>query len=332
MAKYTIIGSGALGTALGKVIMNKENRDLVIYGVDENEIKDLKNGLNTKYFPKYIDLPNFKTTTNLKEALKDCEYLILAVPSKIIPIIFENIKNNIKNIKPLIISGSKGFFPGTKESLHRGIEKYITENKMEFRGIVSLAGPSFAIEIAKEQPTIICAIGSDKQLLSEVQDKFQTKYLKIYKQTDIDGADVGSSFKNILAIGVGMAVELGYGINTIAGFLTRGINEMITYVKETKGKEKTLMGLTGVGDLILTTMSDFSRNRTFGRNFIKNGKEKSNKNNTVEGLEAIKFVYEIAKEKGIHLPIVTSLYQVLFKNLPPEKLINKLLYKTDKQE
>ncbi len=333
MSKFLILGSGALGTAFGKLLTDGKKKDVSIFGIDKTEIEQLQQGYNTKYFPNSIKLPNFNATSDLAKGLKDCEYLILAIPSKTIPIVLENVKNNIpEGIKPLIVSGSKGFFPNTTISIHRGIEKFIKENKTLFRGVVSLVGPSFAIEITREQPTIISAVGSDKNILQEVQETFQNKYFKLYKQTDIDGADIGSAYKNVLAIAAGMAAELGYEINTISSLLTRGLNEMLVYTKATKGKIKTIMGLTGVGDLMLTAMSDKSRNRQFGREFIKKGKKAVDTKVTVEGLEALKFIFSIGQKKKLHLPIVYGLHEVIFGKLKPETLIKKLISGTNKFE
>ncbi len=129
-----------------------------------------------------------------------------------------------------------------------------------------------------------------------------------------------------------MAVELGYEINSLSGLITRGLNEMITYAKSTKGKVSTLIGLTGVGDLLLTSMSDKSRNRQFGRRFIKEGKKSLDSKITTEGVSALKHIYEIGKEKDLHLPIVNGLYSIIFKGAKPENLVNKLISSTNNFE
>ncbi len=325
MSKFTIIGSGALGTAFAKILYDANQKDVVIYGVEEKEISELKRGQNTRYFPQNILLPQFNATTNLEEALLETDYVVMAVPSVVFPIILEKINAFVGCKKPLIISGSKGFYPGTNTSLHQGTEDFIAANHNNFRGVVSTVGPSFAIEMVKESPTMICAVSENKQFAQEVQQLFQTKYMTIYTQTDVIGAEIGSAYKNIMAIAAGITVELGYEINTIASLLTRGLDEMLEFVKISGGQPKTVIGLTGVGDMLLTSMSDKSRNRQFGRDVIRKGASSALETKvTVEGVQALKAVYKIANDKKLNLPIVKSLYKIIFEGDKPESLIQNI--------
>ncbi|CAM9104648.1 NAD(P)H-dependent glycerol-3-phosphate dehydrogenase [Mycoplasma marinum] len=322
--KITIIGSGALGTALAKVLFDSGHENIFVYGIDNQELNELKNGKNTKYFPETIDLPNFNVESDIKKALDGASYVITATPSFTMASVVESIQENM-NSEFLLINGSKGFFPGTSKSLHEGM-KEATRNNPKIRGVVSLIGPSHAEEIVKQAPTTICAVDNDRNLASEVQNIFRNDYFRVYVQTDVKGAEAGAAYKNILAIAAGIAVESGLNINTLAGLLTRGLNEMLTFAKTIGGKEKTIIGLTGVGDLIVTAMSDLSRNRQFGREFFKNGKKALETKKTVEGLTALKHVYKIGREMKIELPIVNALYSVIFGEEKPEDL-KKYLWK-----
>ncbi len=310
--KITIIGSGALGTSLAKVLVDAGHKNVVVYGIDAAELKDLENGYNTKYFPKTTKLPKLKTESNLKDALADASYVVTAVPSFTMKKVIEDIQENM-NSQFLLINGSKGFFPGSTLSLHEGMT-LATKGNDNVRGVVSLIGPSHAEEIVKEAPTTICAVDFNEEAAKEVQELFRTNYFRVYVQTDVKGAEVGAAYKNVLAIAAGIIVEEGMGINTLAGLLTRGLNEMLVFAKTVGGKEKTVIGLTGVGDLIVTAMSDHSRNRQFGRSFVREGSEKAlSTNKTVEGLVALKNIYEIGKAENLELPIVYSLYSIIYE-------------------
>ncbi len=329
--KIAIIGSGALGTSLAKVLIDAGHKNIVIYGIDSQELKELENGKNTKYFPESTNIPNLKTTQDLKEALNDVSYVVTAVPSFTMKNIMNEIQENMSSTF-LLINGSKGFFPESSLSLHEGMT-LATKDNTNIRGVVSLIGPSHAEEIVKEAPTTICAVDINQTLAEEVQKLFRTSYFRVYVQTDVKGAEVGAAYKNVLAIAAGMIVEEGMGINTLAGLLTRGLNEMLVFAKAVGGKEKTVIGLTGVGDLIVTAMSDHSRNRQFGRSFVKLGSKKAlNTNKTVEGLVALKKIYEIGKQNNLELPLAYSLYSIIYKEGKLEELQQKFWNRDLKSE
>ena len=329
--KITIIGSGALGTSLGRILYNKGYKNTVIYGVDENELKDLSQGKNSKYFPSSIDIPNFKTTSNLEEALSKSKYVILAVPSVVMDIVFSQVLETLEN-EVLVINGSKGFYPKKHISLQEGLTQVSKSNK-NIRGVVSLIGPSHAEEIVTDTPTTVAAVSKDKKLNEEVQKLFLSDNFKVYSQTDVRGAEVGAAYKNILAISSGIVTGLGYGINTVAALLTRGLSEMRKFNKVMKGKNETLMGLTGIGDMIVTCLSPLSRNWTFGKSIVDLGIDKAlQTDKTVEGIAALKSVKEIADEKQLKLPIIEFLYSVIFLKHDPKEFRGTLWSKTIKSE
>ncbi len=320
--KIAIIGSGALGTALAKVLFDSGSENITIYGIDEQEVSDLSKGMNTKYFPNSIKLPEFNTTTDLSVALDEAMYVVIAVPSVAFPIVFPQIVGTL-NSEVLLINGSKGFYPGTQSSLHEHVSDLTKSNDL-VRGVVSLIGPSHAEEIVLEMPTTIAAVNKKEIMCEEVQNLFSNKYFRVYSQTDVKGAEVGAAYKNVLAIASGMVDGLGFGINTVAALLTRGMAEMARFNKVMKGKKDTIMGLTGLGDLIVTATSDLSRNYTFGKNLAVEGKKKALASTmTIEGLSALKVIYEIGKEKEIDLPIVNFLYGIVYKELEPNDFITK---------
>lgn len=311
--KVAIIGSGAMGTAMAKVLAdaNNQNPNITVYGVNKAELDDLKIGLNSKYFPNSVKLPKLDVTTDINVALKDAKYVVIAVPSKTLSLVLADILGSLNSdSEVMIINVTKGFFPGTEVSVHEGIAKLV-KGYDEVRGVVSITGPSHAEEIVKQVPTAVAAVSKDKDLIQEAQKLFSNSYFKVYAQHDVKGAMAGAAYKNVLAIASGISSGLGFGINSTAALLTRGISEMTTFVKSQGGKQETVMGLTGIGDLIVTATSDLSRNFTFGKELAKDAKKALETKNTVEGLVALDFIYKIGQEKNIELPIINFLYAVV---------------------
>ncbi|MGL5590850.1 MAG: NAD(P)H-dependent glycerol-3-phosphate dehydrogenase [Metamycoplasmataceae bacterium] len=329
-SKIAIIGSGALGTAFSNILQDSNFKNLIVYGIDEQELSELKMGKNTKYFKNNEVIYPVKTTNNLKDAIKDAKYIALALPSIVIPNILDQIKENI-NSEVLIISGSKGFYPGTDFGLHKGIDQKI-KGISNIRGVVSILGPSYAEEMVKKGFTTVASVSDSLELCEEVQQMFSNSYFKIYTQTDVIGAEAGGIYKNILAIASGMLTEYGFKINTTAAFITRGVHELSIFNKYLGGKPETIMGLTGLGDLILTSMSDLSRNYTFGRLFVRDKEKALASSMTLEGLNAIKIVEKIRIREKLDLPIVKCLYQILYNDLDLSDSINNLWGRKFKSE
>ncbi|MGL5617606.1 MAG: NAD(P)H-dependent glycerol-3-phosphate dehydrogenase [Metamycoplasmataceae bacterium] len=329
-SKIAIIGSGALGTAFSNILQDSNFKNLIIYGIDEQELSELRVGKNTKYFKNKEIIHPVKTTNNLKEALDGARYIALALPSMVIPDILQETIENI-NSEVLIINGSKGFYPETDFGIHKGIEEKIKDIS-NIRGVVSILGPSYAEEMVKKGFTTVASVSNSLELCEEVQQIFSNSYFKIYTQTDVVGAEAGGIYKNILAIASGMLTEYGFKINTTAAFITRGVHELSIFNKYLGGKPETIMGLTGLGDLILTSMSDLSRNYTFGRLFVRDKEKALSSSITLEGINAIKIVEKIRIRENLDLPIVECLYQILYNNLDLSASINNLWGRKFKSE
>ena len=319
MNKIAIIGSGGMGSACGNVLTDNKN-DVIIYGINESELNDLKNGKNKAYFND-LKLNKFNTTQNLEEALIDVNYIILAVPTKFLSVVFENVLLNLKS-KAIIINVAKGFWPKKFITVHDEL-KIIANKNENVVDVITLIGPSFATEIVKKQITYVAAIGQNYQNLLKVQAIFENNYFHVIPQNDEKGAIIGSIYKNIIAIASGMLEAIGYNINTQASFITYAIKEMIKYIVYCGGNRNTAYEITGLGDIILTATSPKSRNYTYGKNFLKNNNYSQI---TIEGVESIKMLYEnIIKLKKLELPIISALYKIIFLNENPNKILIDLL-------
>lgn len=320
--KIAILGSGAMGTACANVLA-ENNNDVIIYGIDNNELNDLNKGFNKKYFENKLE-KNFKTTTNLEEAIDHANFIIIAIPTKFIPDVFNKLIELIK-YKTVIINVSKGFWPETNYFVHNKMESLSFENN-NIKGVVSLIGPSFAVDIINKQITIVNAVSKELKIAKKVKQLFSNSWFGVSINDDVIGAEIGSTYKNILSIASGMAVGLGYSTNTQAALLTMGLKEMAKYANFLGARIETIYDLCGLGDLMLTGLSEKSRNYQYGINFFKN-KLDDNKT-TVEGLYALKYIYEqnISKNK-LNLPLIEGIYKIVYNKENPNKIINNLMKK-----
>ena len=331
--KCTIIGSGTWGTALGQVLADNGN-DVIIYGIDEKEIYDIShNHQNSKYFSNEVILPNnIKATSSLSEALEEVEVIVIAVPSISYRIVLNNIKD-LLNKKVHIVSVAKGFDPLTLKRMSEVVREVIPSS-LRYE-VVSLLGPGHAEEVILRLLTCITSTCVDEEEAKFIQQVFANNYFRVYAQTDEVGAEYGAAIKNAIAIASGITQGIGLGDNATAALVTRGLVEMIRLGTLCGGKKETFIGLTGIGDLLVTCNSKHSRNYQAGLQIGKdNSAELFLKNNTktVEGIRTAKILYELSKEKNIEMPIVESVYKVLFENEKPSDAITKLMARELKKE
>ncbi|PZW01436.1 glycerol-3-phosphate dehydrogenase (NAD(P)+) [Metamycoplasma auris] len=322
MNKIAILGSGAMGTACASVLV-QNNQNVTIYGIDQSELNDLRDGYNRKYFgDKFIY--KFKTSSNLENTLKDANFVIIAIPTRFIEDIFKDIVSLI-NKKAIIINLSKGFWPNSNEFVHERMEKLSSANK-KIMGIVSMIGPSFAIDIVNKNITIINAVSRDIKLAKKIKNIFSNDWFGISINDDVIGAEIGSTFKNILAIGSGLVAGMGYSINTQASLLTYGLKEIKKYALYRHAKNETIYDLCSLGDLILTGLSEKSRNYQYGKHFF-NDRLDDNKI-TIEGLYALKYIYkELKNIKNLKLPLIESIYEIIYNKKNPDTIIKQLIKK-----
>ncbi|OPX51293.1 NAD(P)H-dependent glycerol-3-phosphate dehydrogenase [Clostridium thermobutyricum] len=328
MSKVGFIGGGSFGTALAMQLAKKGN-EVVIYDRNSEVCEDInKNRKNDKYI-KGLSIPeNIKATLNIEEAIKDVKYLVLAVPSHVIRSIAKSISGKIdKNV--IVISIAKGIEPETNKRLSEVIEEELNNP------VVILSGPSHAEEVAIELPTTLVSTSNDMKYAEEVQELFMTSSLRIYTNDDIIGVEIGGAVKNIIALAAGIGDGVGYGDNSKAALMTRGMKEISRVGVALGGKEETFYGLTGMGDLIVTCTSLHSRNRRAG---ILIGKGKSldealkEVGMVVEGVKACKAFHELNRRINVSMPITEGLYSILFENKNPEQVVCELMGREKKSE
>lgn len=329
--KTVVIGSGSWGTALAQVLADN-HQDVVLYGVDEKEVSDINTShANSKYFPGVQLNPDLKATMD-PSVMEDADVIVLAVPTIAIRSAAEQAGKLLKK-KAIFVNVAKGFDPKTGDRLSDTIRQAVPEDKLS--SVVSLIGPSHAEEVVIRQLTSIDAVSLSEEDAKKIQKLFSNGYLRIYTGSDEIGSELGAAVKNVMAIASGIIAGLGGKDNTRAALITRGLQEMIRFGTHFGGKPQTFVGLTGVGDLIVTCSSENSRNFQAGyqigrENDVKNFLAHNQK--TTEGIRTAKVVHDIASKEGIEMPICEEVYQILYEGKEPKNCTSDLMMRELKEE
>lgn len=328
--KCAILGTGSWGTALAQVLSDNGN-DVILYGISKEEVDDINhNHHNSRYFECAIS-DKLKASDNMN-CIRDAQMILFAVPTAAIESTAKKAAEIIDH-PVLFVNVAKGLHPVTHQRLSTVIEQSIPSDKR--RGIVSLIGPSHAEEVILRLLTVINAVCADESAASEIQELFSNSYFRVYRNTDVIGAEYGVAVKNIMAIASGILEGIGQGDNARAALMTRGLAEMARFGVAMGGKAETYLGLDGVGDLIVTCTSQHSRNFMAGYAIGKSGDAagflRSN-TKTVEGIFACKAVYLEAQRQNISMPITAEIYRVLYENETPADAIQRLMSRDLKSE
>lgn len=327
MGNIAIIGSGSWGVALA-VHLASIGHNVKIWSFMEEERDIINNERKCKFLPD-INLPdNISCSTNFEKVIKDTELILHVTPSKFTRSTFKQYKQYVGNT-PIIICG-KGFEKETLETLDEVILEEMPEAKV---GVLS--GPSHAEEVSKAIPTALVIASKHQNILKKVQDTFMSEKMRIYTSNDVKGVELGGALKNIIAFCAGVAAGIGLGDNSFAALITRGLKEISKLGVELGGKEETFYGLSGLGDLIVTCLSEHSRNRKAGF-LIGQGMSledtKKQVGMVIESIDNIEVAYELGKLHNIEMPIVETVYKVLYENLNPEEAVKKLMTRDKKME
>ncbi|HIY89615.1 MAG TPA: NAD(P)H-dependent glycerol-3-phosphate dehydrogenase [Candidatus Merdibacter merdipullorum] len=329
--KTVVIGSGSWGTGLGQVLCDN-GREVIIYGNCKEQIDDIEqNHRNAMFFEDVQLNPDLHATMDVN-VVKDADVVVLSVPTIAIESVCRQIDPLLKG-KVIIVNTSKGFHPETNERMSQVIRRFISEEHLS--SVVSLIGPSHAEEVVIRMLTTICAVSLRHEDAVVIQELFSNDYFRVYTGSDEIGSEVGVALKNAIAVASGVLSGLGYGDNTRAALMTRGLAEMIRFGTAMGGKPETFMGLTGIGDLIVTCSSRHSRNFQAGYEIGKANDAqafwKYNKK-TVEGVRTAKVVYELAQQMHIDMPITSEIYKVLYENKDPKQSARDLMLRDLKPE
>lgn len=319
MAKITVLGCG-FGTALS-VLFDSSGHSVTTWTKFEDE-KDtiLRDGEHKRLLPGVIVPPSITITTDMSAA-GECDVLVFAIPSVAIR---DVAKEAAKYISPrtIVVNVGKGFEDGTKKRQTEVIAEFLPDNP-----IVVLTGPCHAEEVGRKMPTTVVCASSDREAAQYIQDTLMCKSFRIYLSDDVVGCELGGALKNPIALCCGIVEGMGYGDNTIAALMTRGLAE-ITRLGVALGADwRTFSGISGVGDLIVTCTSTHSRNHRAGL-LIGGGTpaaEAVRKTGTVEGYGCAKIALELANELSVSTPIIEKLCAVCYEGKPPKEALQDLM-------
>ena len=327
MKNIAIIGSGSWGIALAIHLANNGN-NVKVWSFTQEEADLINNERKCKFLPNAKLPENIYCTLSFEEALKDTDFILHVTPSKFTREIFKQYKQYVRN-KPIIIC-SKGF---EKESL-KTLDEVIKEEMPEAR-IGVLSGPSHAEEVSIAIPTVLVIASKDEEIKKQIQDTFMGPNMRIYTSNDVKGVELGGALKNIIAFCAGVAAGIGLGDNTFAALVTRGLSELTRLGVALGGEKETFYGLSGLGDLIVTCLSEHSRNRRAGK-LIGQGKTleeaKKEVGMVIESIDNIDVAYALGKKYNVEMPIIETSYNVIYNKLNPKTAVNNLMTREKKDE
>ena len=328
MENITIIGSGSWGVALG-VYLAGRGHNIKMWSFDEGENDEINNQKICRYLPGVKIPDNIKCTTSFEEALDGTKLILHVTPSKFVRNTIKGYEKFVREDQILVMC-SKGFESDSNKTMDEVVKEELPNVKF---GVLS--GPSHAEEVSKNIPTALVIASKDQDVIDFVYNAFKSEVLRVYHTADVKGAEIGGALKNIIAFCAGISFGLGLGDNSFAALATRGLVEIERLGSVLGGNSKTFYGLTGLGDLIVTCGSTHSRNRRAGELIGKGYTiEEARKEigMTIEGVDNIEVAYAMSKKYNVEMPIVESVYNVLYNGLKPEEAVKKLMTRDFKAE
>ena len=327
MKNIAIIGSGSWGVALA-IHLAKLGNNVKVWSFAKEEADLINNEKKCMFLPKAVIPEGVTCTLSYEEAIKDSDFILHVTPSKFTRSTVKEYKQFVKN-QPIIIC-SKGF---EKESLSTLDEVFKSEMPNTKIGVLS--GPSHAEEVSLGIETAMVIASEHRDVQEMIQNTFMCDKMRIYTSEDVKGVEIGGALKNILAFCSGLLTQMGLGDNSFAALLTRGLYEITRLGVAMGGNKDTFYGLSGFGDLLVTCLSEHSRNRKAGR-LIGSGKSleetKKEVGMTIESIDNIEVAYELAKKYNVEMPIVNAVYDVLYNNLKPADAVKALMTREKKPE
>ena len=327
MKNICIIGSGSWGVALG-IHLAKLGNKIKIWSYAKEEADLINNERKCKFLPN-VELPEKITcTTSYKEAVDGSDIILHVTPSQVVRSTIKEYEKYVTN-QPIVMC-SKGFEKDTLLTLDEVVKEEIPNAK-----VLALSGPSHAEEVSVGIPTAIVIAAEDIKLAEELRDVFMNENLRVYTSSDLRGVELGGGLKNIIAFCAGVAASLELGDNSFAALITRGLNEISILGEKLGGRKETFYGLTGLGDLIVTCLSEHSRNRRAGKLLGKGMKLEDIRKEigmVIEGVENIDVAYELAKNNNVETPIINAVYNVLHNDLDVKQAVTMLMTRGKKEE
>ena len=329
MRKVTVFGAGAWGSTMAQVLSDAGN-DVLLWGRSEEVIAEINTAhTNKKYLDKHVLPAAISATTDLAEAFQYSQIYVLAIPA-------QQLRSTLQEWKPyfsddaIIVSTLKGIEISSQMRMTEVIEDVLGPHK-----VALITGPNLADELVLRQPAGAVAAAHTTELAESIRDLFRTPYYRVYTSIDVMGCELAGAIKSVIALAVGISIGMGYGENTQAMLITRGLNEVARLCAAHGSDPLSAAGLAGMGDLVASCGSPLSRNRTFGEVIGRTGSmaealEQVAK--TVEGVASAGAVVEIAHRVGVEVPVIEAVAEIVSEQLTPEAALQKLMEITTKAE
>jgi glycerol-3-phosphate dehydrogenase (NAD(P)+) len=329
MSKVTVFGAGAWGSTMAQVLSDAGN-DVLLWGRSSDVITEIKTShTNTKYLGGHTLPDSLSATTDLREAFDFSDTYVLAIPA-------QQLRSTLGEWKPffkstsIIVSTLKGIEISTQMRMTEVIEDVLGSHK-----IAIITGPNLADELVLRQPAGAVAAAPTMELAEFIRDLFRTPYYRVYTSVDVMGCELSGAIKSVIALAVGISIGMGFGENTQAMLITRGLNEVARLCAAHGSDPLSAAGLAGMGDLVASCGSPLSRNRTFGEVVGRTGsmaKAREEVAKTVEGVASAGAVVEIAHRVGVEVPVIEAVGEIVSEQLTPAAALQKLMEITTKAE
>ena len=331
MSRIAVIGAGAWGTALS-IVLTRGKRHQVRLWAYEREVRESvqKERTNDLFLPGYSIPQDVSITNSLSEALQDAEIVLTVMPSHHARRLYEQMRPALPSAAT-IVSATKGI----ENETYRRITEIAAEVTRSAR-IAALSGPTFAKEVARGDPTALTVAAQDLEVAAHIQREFSDPMFRVYTNDDVIGVELGGSLKNVIAIAAGVVEGLGFGHNTAAALITRGLAEITRLAVASGARRETLFGLSGMGDLVLTCTGGLSRNRTVG---VELGKGRNLREimagmhgMVAEGVLTTDAALGLAHRASIEMPITEQMHAILHEEKSPKDAIRELMARPGKEE
>jgi len=329
MRKVTVFGAGAWGSTMAQVLSDAGN-DVLLWGRSEEVIAEINSAhTNKKYLVKHVLPATISATTDLAKAFQSSQIYVLAIPA-------QQLRTTLQEWKPyfssesIIVSTLKGIEISSQMRMTEVIEDVLGPHK-----IALITGPNLADELVLRQPAGAVAAAPSIELAESIRDLFRTPYYRVYTSIDVMGCELAGAIKSVIALAVGISIGMGYGENTQAMLITRGLNEVARLCAAHGSDPLSAAGLAGMGDLVASCGSPLSRNRTFGEAIGRTGsmaEARQQVAKTVEGVASAGAVVEIAHRVGVEVPVIEAVAEIVSEQLTPEAALQKLMEITTKAE
>lgn len=331
MKKVCIMGAGSWGTAQA-LLLHKNGLEVTIWGLPEEVAAIATDGENRRYLPGLPMPGEIKLTSDLDEAVQQADMIIAAVPAQAVRPVLEHLQPFYRP-GTILVNTAKGIEIASGMRLSQVASDVLGMDVLPRYAVLS--GPSHAEEVARQVPTAVTVASALETTAFLVQDAYMSRYLRVYTNLDLAGVELGGALKNIIALAAGMVVGLGYGDNTVAALMTRGLTEIIRMGVKMGGIYHTFTGLSGMGDLAVTCCSNYSRNRKAG---ILIGRGLSLDETlrqvgmVVEGIHTTRVVNRLAGEMGIEMPITRACYNILYNQVPVVQEVTNIMCRAKRHE